>query len=121
MNSAEELIYQYEVQRGTVARLNKERKLLINECDNVIPHKSIEGLVHGPLCLNTAWHGESFLDAEPDEQYDYALSLEEIGCEACKKSFAIKRGPLMSAKKELGNIKRRLSVFGKKLIKESAK
>ncbi len=118
MNTAEELIYQYETQRGAITRLNKERHALISECGNISAGTGPYGLTEGVLCLSDCWAKPSFDDEYGNTTYDFEVTLQEHGCEACKKSFAIKRGPLMDAKKELGNIKRRLAVFGKKLIKE---
>ena len=121
MNKSEELIYQYEIQRSTITRLNKERHALISECDNISVGTGPLGMDEGILCLSDCWTKPLFDDEYGNDIYDFESTLQEHGCEACNKSFAIKRGPLMDAKKELGNMKRRLANFGKKLIKESAK
>ena len=122
MNSAEEIIYQYEIQRSTVTRLNNERRELIKECDNLSIGTGPCGMDEGSLCLSSLWCGSGSFDTSEHENShilcDYSEILEESGCEACNKSFAIKRGPLMDAKKKLGDMKRKLANFGKKLIKE---
>ena len=114
MNKSEELIHQYEVCRAKISALKLERSNLINECDK-IDAVDFNGLpmTVGELCLSSLW--------EDDGRDSYHEAVEEFACEHCKKSFAIKRGPLAEARKEFGNIKRRLTYLGKKLIKESAK
>ena len=110
MNKSEELIYQYESCRNNISGLNLKRSALINKC-NRVGYSEVNGrkMYRGEACLSALW--------EDGESEFYPEVLEEFGCEACNKSFAIKRGPLMDAKKELGNMKRKLSSFGKKLIK----
>lgn len=120
MNKSEELIYQYEIQRETVTRLKRERQDLIPQCDNISIGTGPLGMDEGVLCLSDCWTKPSFDDEYGNDIYDFEETLKEHGCEACKKSFSIKRGPLMDAKKELGNMKRKLANFGKKLIKEQA-
>ncbi len=113
MIKSEELILKYEIARQKISSLKSERLKLIELCTVPDSHDDGRGgIVHfaGELCLSKLW--------EDDGRDSYHEAIEEFACEHCKKSFAIKRGPLMDAKKELGNIKRRLAVFGKKLIKE---
>ena len=113
MNKSEELIYQYQLCRNNISKLNLKRSALIKECDRV-SCSEINGrkMYRGEACLSALW--------EDGESEFYQEVLEEFGCDACKKSFAIKRGPLMNAKKELGNIKRKIASLGKKLIKEQS-
>lgn len=111
MNKSEELIYQYERARQKVSILKAERRNLISECpgQDTTDDQNGSPVSFGKLCLSDIWEDES-----PD---DYESVLEHIGCEACNKSYQIKRGPLADAQKEFGKIKRRLSYAGKKLIK----
>lgn len=121
MSKAEDLIYQYELWRGKVSALKLERQNLIPQCDNISVGTGPLGMDEGVLCLSDCWTKPSCDDEYGNTTYDFEDTLQEHGCEACKKSFAIKRGPLMEAKKELGNIKRRISAHGKKLIKQGNK
>ena len=116
MNKSEELIYQYEIARQKISSLKSERLELVELC--TVPDSSDDGhggtyFFSGDLCLSKLW--------EDDGRDTYHEAIEEFACEHCKKSFAIKRGPLAEARKEFGNIKRRLTYLGKKLIKGSAK
>ena len=121
MSKAEDLIYQYELWRGKVSALKLERQNLIPQCDNISVGTGPLGMDEGVLCLSDCWTKPSCDDEYGNTTYDFEYTLQEHGCEACKKSFAIKRGPLVEAKKELGNIKRRISAHGKKLIKQGNK
>jgi hypothetical protein len=109
MSKPEDLIFQYETWRGKVAALKRERIELISECDNLDIGSGPHGQDDGTLCLSGLW------DAEDPAAYNDVL--EEFGCGACKRLFAIKRGPLAIARKEFGSAKKRLSYAGKKLIK----
>ena len=116
MNKAEELILGYEIARQKISTFKAERSNLVDLC--TVPDSSDDGrggtyFFSGELCLSKLW--------EDDSRDSYHEAIEEFACEHCKKSFAIKRGPLAEARKEFGNIKRRLTYLGKKLIKESAK
>ena len=116
MNKSEELILKYESARQKISRLKSDRLELIELC--TAPDSSDDGhggtyFFSGDLCLSKLW--------EDDGRCTYHEAIKEFACEHCKKSFAIKRGPLAEARKEFGNIKRRLTYLGKKLIMESAK
>lgn len=114
MSKAEDLILKYEIERQKISSLKAERAELVELC--TVPDSHDDGRggdwhFSGELCLSKLW--------EDDGRDSYHEAIEEFACEHCKKSFAIKRGPLAVARKEFGNIKRRLSYLGKKLIKES--
>jgi len=119
MSKSEDLILKYEIARQKISGLKSERLRLIELCTVPDSHDDGLGGIHhfaGDLCLSKLWESDG-----RDGRDTYHEAVEEFACEHCKKSFAIKRGPLAEARKEFGNIKRRLSYLGKKLIKESAK
>lgn len=123
MNAAEKLILEYETLRREISILKAERSELIYKCKN-IKIVSVNGFqeTQGNICLVKYWAASELPPRPFDDEcnHDYSETLEEFGCEVCNESFAIKRGPLAKAKHELGNVKRKISSLGKKLIKEDA-
>jgi hypothetical protein len=121
MSNSEALIFQYETWRGKVAALKRERSNLIQECPSIDEVDDFNGepVSVGVLCLHKAFDEMLKMNEENDDTYAYDEVLAEVGCEHCIKSYQIKSGPLAEARKEFGNIKRRLSYAGKKLIKGS--
>lgn len=113
------LILDYEKTRQIIKELEKESRLLIDNC-----HYS-----HG-----SEWSG---VERCHDKAYSWFLSsenrareghyentydevIENTGCDNCVKARDIKNTSLRKAKSDFGNIKRKLSAAGKRLIKENA-
>lgn len=124
MSKAEDLILKYEIERQKISNLKTERAKLAELCTVPDSHDDGYGGIHhfaGELCLTKAWNDMLEMNRQNGEVNSYFESLHEVGCEHCIKSYAIKTGPLAVARKEFGNIKRRLSYLGKKLIKQGNK
>lgn len=124
MSKAEQLIIEYETLRQKISNLKSERAVLVELCTEPDSHDDGRGGIRhfaGELCLTKAWNDMLEMNRQNGEVNSYLDSLHEVGCEHCIKSYEIKIGPLAEARKDFGNIKRRLSYAGKKLIKtESA-
>lgn len=124
MSKAEQLIIEYETLRQKISNLKADRSELAELCTVPDSHDDGRGGIHhlsGELCLTKAWNEMLEMNRQNNEFYSYFEVLAEVGCEHCIKSHEIKRGPLAEARKEFGNVKRRLSYAGKKLIKAEAK
>ena len=119
MNKSEELILKYEALRQEIASLKSKRSDLIYKCSK-ITITEVHGfmMAAGNACLVEYWAGNSWPPSDDESSHDYSETLEEFGCDACKESFAIKRGPLAKNNQDLGIVKRQISSLGKKLIKE---
>lgn len=120
MSKLETLIIQYETLRQKISSLKAERSELAELCTVPDSHDDGRGGIHhfsGELCLTKAWDDMLEMNRQNGEVNSYFDSLHEVGCEHCIKSYEIKIGPLADARKEFGNVKRRLSYAGKKLIK----
>jgi len=113
MNECEELILKYEQARQEVSRIDKNRRYLIAKCTMYNPTHDVD------LCLVQAHKDMVALNNEEQAYYTYdeILYNGEEYCDYCKEAYSIKVNDLASAKSDFGKMKRRISYFGKKVMK----
>jgi hypothetical protein len=102
----------YERRRQAVVVLNNERTELLGGCSREDAYQE--------TCLQKCYSEWIYYRNEYGEKATYSEHLnhpEENTCNACKKAYAIKTGPLAEAKKQFGIAKRVLSALGKSALK----
>ncbi len=117
------LILDYEKTRQLISRLEGKRTLLLSNCNGLSEKDYFNVNAGGVQCHDQAWHwfksGENRA-AEGHYENTYDEVLTNIGCDNCTKARDIKNTSLRKAKSDFGNIKRKLSAAGKRLMKENA-
>ena len=120
MNDQDHVIIRYERARQAVALIKEERRQLIWKCDNVKALANELCLVAASKSATEERHDHDHYDEHGLYAGDsYQDIMDNIGCPACRKSYAIKIGALADAKSEFGSAKRSLAAWGKKLIKQN--
>lgn len=114
--SLEKAIIRYETARQQVQNLTEERRNQEYECTSYF-YSETENAMVGEYCLVSAFESAVSGWGRGNFVFEKILNNGDY-CEACKKSYAIKVGPLAEAKQELGRAKRSLTVIGKRLMRE---
>lgn len=106
----------YEVARAQAILLRNNRNSLLSQCELTDP-----GPGGGENCLILAWNENIKMNEDNGEMYDYHEVLSEgvsegRYCQHCKDAYELKIGPLVTARQNFGNAKRKLSRIGKKIL-----
>lgn len=116
MDEYKDIIIEYEQKRQTVTRLENRRKELVKSCT-----KADWKSEHPVICLSRAFDDTVKISEENNEWYSFDEILEDGYCEGeycrnCVDAYKLKINDLADARKAFGDIKRKLSLTGKRLI-----
>ncbi len=116
MDENKSIIMEYEQKRQTVSRLEKRRKELIKSCE-----KADWDSEHPVICLSRAFDDTVRTSEENEEWYSFDEILDEGYCSGeycrnCVDAYKLKINDLADARKSFGDVKRKLSVIGKRII-----
>lgn len=118
----EKIVTDYEKSRQDISRLQEQITRLHLNCGGV--HEHYKRPDENIMCYEHAWRDfiadENLINPSGfgyQKEHSYDEHLDAVGCDNCIKARKLKTGELASAKKSFGVAKRRLSHYGKKLIK----